>query len=188
MKTGRWSLCAALGVVLLGVGPVWAGKPVPAEYQALLRDWYARYLGRPIETTALEFWGEKMEQSRRPMEVEADILASGEYYNRHGQNPASFIRGLFRDVLGTEPSPGHVDYWVSKMHELKQREKVTREFLEAARKMPRSGVSPPPSGPVPVQPALAQPVSVQPLQQVPITTVPAGFNRPLPAYQQSMPR
>jgi hypothetical protein len=189
MRTFWCKFTVALTIVLLGGVTAWA-KPIPAEVQAALRDWYARYLGRAPEPAALEFWGAKLAESKHPVDVEASILASAEYYERHGRNPASFVRGLYRDVVGTEATPEQVDFWLSKVYELRERDKFLREFMTAARKMPPAPptgpkVVPPAAGPVRTPPAQVAPAQGAPTRNLPLRTVPEGFSKPLPAYQRN---
>jgi len=123
---------ALLAVVVAAVGPTaaWAGPAVPAAYHDLLRDWYARYLGRPIEAKALAYWGEKMVRERNPAIVQADILASGEYYTRNGGTPVGFIRALYRDLDGNgSPSDGQVHFWVARLGQVGRRDRLAEAFL-----------------------------------------------------------
>lgn len=188
MRTLWGKVTLALTLVLVGGVPLWA-KPLPAEVQAKVREWYARYLGRAPEPGALDFWGQRLLDTKHPVDVEASILASPEYYDKHGRNPASFVRALYRDVVGYEPESGQVDFWVGKAYELRERDKLLREFMAAARKQPARlttpTIVPPAPGPVRPAPASANPARGTPTQGTPKGTVPPGYRTPLPAYQSS---
>src|SRR5262245_13451453 len=123
MRTIR---CAVVGIAaalsFLPAGIAWAGKPIPIEYQALVSDWYLRYLGRPVDARAMENWGRKLARDDNPTEIEAAILGGREYFQRNGGNNIGFIRGLFRDVLGAEPVGGQLEYWLAKLHDLEFRD------------------------------------------------------------------
>lgn len=132
MPPSLWKWCLVL--TLLGVEgrPLFAAT-VPPNYHDLLRGWYARYLGRPIEPQALKYWGEKMVREKNPAIVQADILASGEYYQRHGSTPVGFIRALFRDELGREPQPRELDRWLAEYESTTRRDRFVEVFIRVER-------------------------------------------------------
>lgn len=167
-------------------------RPIPPEYQALLCDWYARYLGRPIDPAAMETWGRKLVRGDSPRQVEAALLGSREYFQRNGNNNIGFIRGLFRDVMSTEPQGGQLEYWLEKLNDFGYRDDLAEHFLKAARK---AGAIPAPLAtpfPVPtvieVRPSYIVPAPV--LGPPPLAVpVPPPYPLPLPVAQpiQTLP-
>ncbi len=119
---------------------------VAPDYQMLLQDWYLRYLGRPLDYQGLDGWGRRLALGDNPREIEAAILGSGEYFQRNGGTNIGFIHGLFRDVMGTEPVGGQLEFWLNKLHDLEYRDDTAEQFLKAVRK----------ARAVPVPPAVMQ--------------------------------
>ena len=74
-------------------------------------DDYRRYLGRDPEPFGLQFWGNVLATGGRQEDVLAGILGSAEYYARQGGTDASFLNGLYRDVLGRESEPAGDSFW-----------------------------------------------------------------------------
>lgn len=132
MPPSLWKWCLVLALLSVEGRPLWADS-VPPHYQDLLRSWYARYLGRPIEPQALKYWGEKMVREKNPAIVQADILASGEYYQRHGSTPVGFIRALFRDELGREPQSREMDRWLAEYESTTRRDRFVEVFIRVKR-------------------------------------------------------
>jgi len=131
----RPTLCVLLAFLL---GPATAEaawpwskpRPLHPSEQALLDGWYRNYLGRPIDAAALTVWGAKLTQTSDPALVQAQLLGSGEYYQRNGATPADFIRALYRDVDGNpNPSEAQVRTWLDKLREAERREVLAQRFL-----------------------------------------------------------
>ena len=104
---------APLAAALITVGL--AGGRADAQYTyrpqvaqddaAVVTSWYQRYLGREPDQTGLYMW---VNQLRRGAPVEASILGSDEYFERHGNTPESFVTGLYVEVLNRQPSAAEV--------------------------------------------------------------------------------
>lgn len=143
MRANLKTAALAAVVTILLSGPAWATKPpIPGDYQALVCDWYLRYLGRPADVSGLETNARKLMRGFSPREVEASILGSREYFVRNGSTKIGYIRGLFRDVLGTEPAPGQLEYWLEELSDIGYRDDLAEDFLEKVRK--RNPLPPPP--------------------------------------------
>lgn len=105
-------------------------RPLHPSEQALLDGWYRNYLGRPIDAAALAVWGAKLTQASDPALVQAQLLGSGEYYQRNGATPDGFVRALYRDVDGNpNPSEAQVRTWLDKLREAERREVLAQRFL-----------------------------------------------------------
>ena len=73
--------------------------------------------------------------------VLAGILSSDEYYARGGNTPDGFIRTLFVDLTGRQPTPRELDYRLRRLYS-GQRSDVAYEVLT---RYPQSwGQGPPP--------------------------------------------
>ncbi len=114
--------------------PPWGGGFVPSDPNAdLIESWYQRYLGRSVDPGGLSSRLAVLRRGADPEEVEADIIGSGEYWERNGRNVAGFVRGLYADVLGREPNRNEVRIWADRYAVNRgNRSAVAREFLQAA--------------------------------------------------------
>jgi hypothetical protein len=118
----------------------------------ILDTWYHHYLGRNVDQGGLDFWGPRL-VSQNPQRVLAGILASDEYWNRTGANPAGLVLGLYRDVLGRDAAqlrPRDVWYWINKMNQYGSRQAMIREFIRDA----NTDIFNPPA--IPMRPPLVQ--------------------------------
>jgi hypothetical protein len=80
---------------------------------AMVRNWYHQFLNRPPDPSGLQFWPDALRSGAPPAEVLAQILDSDEYYARCGYTPPGFVRTLFRDLLGREPTPSEYRQYVA---------------------------------------------------------------------------
>jgi hypothetical protein len=70
--------------------------------------WYRSNLGRAPSAREHAAWREQMEQGYSQDEIEAQILAGSEFYDRNrgsGGNPGDYVRGVTRAAAGRDPSP-----------------------------------------------------------------------------------
>jgi len=78
---------------------------VSSEYrQKLVTDYYSTFLHRPISAAELVFWGPAFAAGMTDEQIEAQILASPEYFALAGSTNSSWINRVFNDVLGRSPS------------------------------------------------------------------------------------
>ena len=121
------------------IRPPWPGLPDwggwrPGDPNADMIDaWFQRYLGRSVDRGGLASRLMLLRQGADPQSIEADIIGSGEYWERNGSNVAGFIRGLYRDVLNRAPDRREVRGWAARYDANRgNRSAVAREFLQAA--------------------------------------------------------
>jgi hypothetical protein len=86
----------------------------PADPQTLVNSWYLRYLHRNADPGAAG-WVQSLRRGHSPEEVLATILSSDEYYLDAGNTPFSFIRQLYIDLFGRQPSAQEVGYWLRRL-------------------------------------------------------------------------
>jgi hypothetical protein len=84
---------------------------------ALVDSWYRRYLGRGADPIGIHDHIRALRRGTAPQTVEAAILASREYYERHGATPEGYVVGLFYDVMGRPPYPDEVRQWAERFAE-----------------------------------------------------------------------
>ena len=108
------SLFAILTATTLGIGAGSANAQSPGSERALVDSFYVRYLGRSADPVGLNDQVRALCEGTPPSVVEASILASPEYYHRHGSTPEGFVIGLYRDVLGTPPTATDLNVMVQR--------------------------------------------------------------------------
>src|SRR5262249_37124466 len=81
-------------------------------HRALVESWYQLYLHRPADPAGLRESVERLRKGVDPLEVQAGILGSEEYYKLHGARPRSWVAALYADVLDRSPSPREIQHWV----------------------------------------------------------------------------
>jgi hypothetical protein len=113
---------------------LWGGGSVPGDPDAdLIETWYRRYLGRSVDPGGLAARLTLLRQGADPEGIEADIIGSGEYWERNGSNVEGFIRGLYRDLLDRDCTRDEVRIWaVRYIANERNRSAVAREFLQAS--------------------------------------------------------
>jgi hypothetical protein len=74
---------------------------------------YSRYLGRSPDAAGLAGWvGAMQNGSVSDEQLEAQFIGSTEYIQNHGCLGAAWIRGMYQDLLGRQPSDPEVQAWV----------------------------------------------------------------------------
>jgi hypothetical protein len=78
---------------------------------------FVKYLHRGVDLGGLEFWQGYLGAGGTEEGLVSSIVASTEYYVNSGGTSDSFIRALYRDVLGrtTPPVQFEVDFWIATM-------------------------------------------------------------------------
>ena len=118
----------SLLTVLAGlVGPAGAQDPVQ-EPVRLVRSWYQRFLDRRVEDAGLIGWAGHLQRGVPPEQVLSMILGSEEYYTRSGLTPQGFVRNLFTDITGRQPTPNELAFWLRRM-QFQDRQQVAYEVL-----------------------------------------------------------
>jgi len=85
------------------------------DAQGTVASWYQRYLGRQPDPYSAT-WVQALRSGQEPEQVLSGILGSDEYYNNAGGRPASFVRRLFEDVVGRQPSRGEEENLVRQVY------------------------------------------------------------------------
>lgn len=117
--------------------------PTAGNAGTLVRSDYERYLHREPGPGA-GTWIQDMRTGSTPNDVLARILASDEYFKNAGGTRPAYVRQLYADVIGREPLPAEVNYWVGRLQYESPRT-ITSVLL---RRYPRSGAvlkAPPPT-------------------------------------------
>jgi hypothetical protein len=121
---------AALGVTL-GLAGAEARAACPEA--EVIHGWYQRYLGRPADAVGLHSWSHRLHCGAPLEEVQAGILASEEYFCRHGHSAPGFVAGLYANVLGRAAADHEIHHWVCQLAQCGCRKRLALDFLCAAR-------------------------------------------------------
>ncbi|HEV3446786.1 MAG TPA: DUF4214 domain-containing protein [Gemmataceae bacterium] len=92
-------------------------RAFPENPENLVRTWYEKYLNREPDPDGLSTWVGALVSGQSPESVLAGILNSDEYYIRAGNTPDGFIQKLFTDVVGRQPTPRELDYWMNRLYQ-----------------------------------------------------------------------
>lgn len=78
---------------------------------------YQQYLGRSPDALSLNYWTALLTSGVSDQQFVSLVVASPEYYAKNGSTSASYITGLYHDILqrSTPPSQGDINYWVTLM-------------------------------------------------------------------------
>jgi len=104
-----------LAILETSVGTGAAQPPAPIDAVQLVRSWYVRFLGRAPNEEGMAGWIQAVRQGQAPEVVLSGILGSAEYYNRAGTTSEGFVRNLYGDLLGREPSRGEFEFAMNRL-------------------------------------------------------------------------
>jgi hypothetical protein len=98
-----------------------------------VRLWYSRFLGREVDPSGVQRYVGLLRQGSSPLDIQAELLGSDEYYNRQGATLDGFIAGLFRDVMGRNPTGADFRSWRHTFNRNGgNRQTLARQFLGQA--------------------------------------------------------
>jgi PKD repeat protein len=87
------------------------------EYYAnLVTAVYQKYLGRAPDDAGLSAWVQAMQNGLTDEHLEAGFIGSDEYIANHGGAGAGWVKGMYQDLLGRNPSDGEVQGWVDALN------------------------------------------------------------------------
>jgi Ca2+-binding RTX toxin-like protein len=93
----------------------------------LVRGYYQRFLGRTPDSAGLQHWLNVLAAGAQPEDVLSAILGSAEFFARVGNDLPAFVRTLYSDLLGRNPSDAEVAAWISVLGSA-SRTSVARAF------------------------------------------------------------
>src|SRR5262249_36301473 len=100
----------------------------PDALNEQVANWYRRFLGREPDAGGLAGWVEGMRHGNSPEKTVAGILGSDEYYAKSGNRTDGFIRALYRDLLGREPTEAELMSWMRRLYD-RDRTDIAYAFL-----------------------------------------------------------
>lgn len=96
----------------------------PGDSTTMARSMTRAYLRR--EPVAASPWIQSLDSGRAPREVQADLLASDEYFQGAGGTRPAYVRQLYIDLVGREPLPPEITYWMGRLTYEPRRDVVTQ--------------------------------------------------------------
>jgi hypothetical protein len=109
-----------------------AGQPLTRSAESeQVRNWYRDYLGRE-PGPELAAWVELLRGGMSPVDVQATILGSDEYFNQQGRDPQTFVLETLQAVTWQAPSGTLLRQWNERLTALRgDRFALAREVLLA---------------------------------------------------------
>jgi hypothetical protein len=102
-----------------------------------VESWYEQYLHRSADVAGLQNWVSVLREGASPLEVQAGILGSEEYWQNHYRDPGRLIAGLYKDVLGRRAWPSEIEQWLRiYRRDSGDRQLLAQQFLTAAQGPP----------------------------------------------------
>lgn len=112
-------------------------NPYLAGQMDLINQWYRVYLKRQPTPQEIAAWQAHLQQGRSPQEILSYILGSSEYYDRLGNQRDVYLRELYRNLTGKEPTTADL----AKLEQQLQTNQGSR--TQVAREMLRNQPNPP---------------------------------------------
>jgi hypothetical protein len=118
---------------------LWTAPPLDAQTtlasrsreEQQIRQWYRDYLGREVGPE-LKAWVELLRGGMSPLDVQATILGSDEFYNQKGRDTQAFLIETLQSVTWEEPTLSDLRRWTDRLNVLRgDRFAVAREILMA---------------------------------------------------------
>jgi hypothetical protein len=82
------------------------------EYLAtIIKPAYVKFLGRAVDAGGLAFWTGLMRAGLTDEQLEANFIASPEYYAHNGGTDKGWIDGTYVDLLGRQPDTSGENFW-----------------------------------------------------------------------------
>jgi hypothetical protein len=113
----------------------WIGRPpsVQNNQRALVESWYELYLHRAADEGGMRDYLARLRQGAGPLEVQAAMVGSDEYFQLHISRERVWIAGMYSDVLNRSPSPREIQGWMQSLNRLGgSRGDTALEFLRSA--------------------------------------------------------
>ena len=133
--------CALLFTGLLSAQGIIAPR---SREEDQIRNWYRDYLGREVGPE-LVAWVQYLRSGMSPLDVQAAILGSDEFYRQKGLDEQTFLIETLQSVTWEEPTVSDLRRWTDRLRALRgNRFEVAREILLA---YDQPGGSTTPAGP-----------------------------------------
>lgn len=87
-----------------------------ANYEAsLITTAYQQYLERPADAAGISYWISQIQAGTTDEQFEALLLSSSEYAQLHGGGNASWVLGMYSDLLQRPADGDGLSYWLNQL-------------------------------------------------------------------------
>lgn len=171
-------LAAAL-LAALFLTAVPAARADHDPYLGTVDHWYTQYLGRHVDPQAYAQQSYELRNGTPVIVAESRIMASPEYYARHGSNDRAFVQAVIQDAGG---STFYLDHYLRRLYMLGSREALALEVLNQTRNpAPSPAAAPQPYVVETYRPTYAAPACPPPVYTPTVVTRPV-YSAPVVAY------
>jgi hypothetical protein len=129
----RWAALLGVACTFLFTGPLSAQGTIAqrSREEDQIRNWYRDYLGREVGPE-LVAWVQYLRSGMSPLDVQAAILGSDEFYRQKGLDEQTFLIETLQSVTWEEPTISELRRWTDRLRILRgNRFEVAREILLA---------------------------------------------------------
>jgi hypothetical protein len=99
------------------------------EYRTnVIQSDYQKLLGRTASTVEVNNFVAALQNGLSQQQVVVVFLASDEYFNKHGGNNASWLAGVYHDLLGRAPDPSGQATWEALLQRGTSRSQVAQDI------------------------------------------------------------
>lgn len=84
-------------------------------YSTFVNNIYEQYFTRPADAAGLNYWTTQMALSTSDEQLEANLLSSSEYVERHGGTDVSWVAAMYQDLLGRPADSAGLTYWLGQL-------------------------------------------------------------------------
>jgi hypothetical protein len=93
-----------------------SGMTLSPEYlSGVVSTAYQRFLGRQPDPAGLAISVDQLANGMRDEQLEAVLISSPEYVQNHGGPGASWVAGVYQDLLGRQPDPVGLQVWTDDL-------------------------------------------------------------------------
>jgi hypothetical protein len=103
----------------------------PERLSNVIRADYEIFLGRQPALAEVSAWLGQLQAGQSEKQVEAAILASDEFFARHGASTVPWLNGIYHDVLGRAADPAGLAFFSQQLQDRVPRENVAAEIVNS---------------------------------------------------------
>lgn len=96
-----------------------------AEYFAtIIGPAYQEYLGRAADAAGLAYWTSQMQSGVTDQRLEADFIASDEFFRQAGGTDVGWVESLYQHLLGRSADAAGLAWWTAALAQGESRSQV----------------------------------------------------------------
>lgn len=103
-----------------------------SEYFAtIIRPAYQEYLGRAADAAGLAYWTGQMQSRLTDQQLEADFIASDEFFRQAGGTDVGWVDSLYQHLLGRPTDAAGIAWWTAALAHGESRSQVAFGFADS---------------------------------------------------------